>query len=146
MSELLLDSFLSQRFVSTMYILILLDYGQSVVDSHILTGVIWFSHWPEAISIVDISAVTVARVFISNCIAQFGVLAQITTDHTWQFEVYLFYGLSRILSVHHIHMTSSYPTSNGIVEPFHRQLKTTLRASSDPQNVYLSFFSVTVPL
>lgn len=68
------------------------------------------------------STVLVAWAFISNWIARFGVPARITADCGCRFEASLFHELSWILSVPHIHMTSYNPTSNEMVQQFHRQL------------------------
>eukprot|EP00106_Octopus_bimaculoides_P020642 XP_014788084.1 PREDICTED: uncharacterized protein LOC106882042 [Octopus bimaculoides] len=55
-------------------------------------------------------------------------------DRGRQFEAALFCELSRILGVHHICTTSYHPTSNGMMERFHRQLKATLHALPNPQS------------
>lgn len=103
-----------------------------------------FSHWPETIPIAGISAETVAKAFVSSWITGFDIPASVTTDRRRQFEASLFCELSRILGVHYIHTTRYHPSSNEIVERFHRQLKAALRASLG-QNVYLSFFWVVAP-
>lgn len=46
--------------------------------SHILTYVDHFTLWPEAIPIADNSTKTVARAFVSNWMARFGVQVHIT--------------------------------------------------------------------
>lgn len=113
--------------------------------TYILMYIDQFSCWPEAFPLADISAETVAKTFVWTWISRFGLPTRITTDCGWQFEVSLFYELSCILGTHHIQTISYHPTSNEMVECFHRQLKSSLRASYDPVLVRtLMFYWVAV--
>ncbi|BHF83919.1 hypothetical protein SprV_0902706800 [Sparganum proliferum] len=58
----------------------------------------------------------------------------ITTDRVAQFESTLFQTLLNFLGCTHIRTTAYHPAANGMVERFHRQLKTALRAAGDPEN------------
>lgn len=103
--------------------------------TQILTCIDCFSWWLETIPLVDISTKFFARVFISNWVAYFGVPYKITTDHGHQFKaIFLFREILRLLSVHHIHMSSYHPASNGMVRMFYRQLKAALHAIPDLQH------------
>ena len=44
-----------------------------------------FTHWPEAIPIRDIEARTVAKAYVTNWVALFGLPSHITSDHGTQF-------------------------------------------------------------
>ncbi|GAA55185.1 retrovirus-related Pol polyprotein from transposon 412 [Clonorchis sinensis] len=98
--------------------------------THILTCVDRFTRWPMAIPINDTSAENVARTFVDNWIATFGVPATITTDRGPQFTSTLFHDLKRLLGTDHFRTTAYHPAANGMVERFHRQLKASLIASS----------------
>ena len=99
---------------------------------YLLTCVDRFTHWPEAIPIVDIRAETVADAFFSGWIARYGTPATITTDGGAQFESKLWYNLYNQFRIIHNRTTSYHPQSNGMVERFHRQLKAAIMAHESP--------------
>lgn len=55
----------------------------------------------------------------------------LTTDQGTQFESKFFAEISRLSGQHRIHTTVYHPQSNGLVERFHRHLKSALRAAGD---------------
>ena len=93
-----------------------------------------FTRWPEAVPISDISAQTVAEQSLSSWVARFGVPKSITTDRGAQFESNLWKSLMNLLGTEKHRTTSYHPQANGIVERFHRQLKASLKASSNPSH------------
>lgn len=92
-----------------------------------LTCVDWFSIWPEAISISDQEAATVARAFYSNWITRFGTSLRLTTVQGRQFESHLFKQLNELTGTVHFRTTSYHPAANGMVERFHRQVKAAIK-------------------
>ena len=85
-----------------------------------------FTRWPEAIPMPDATVKTCARAFLFNWVARFGVPANISTDRGPQFTARLWDTLVHLLGVR-LHRTCAYhPQANGLVERFHRHLKSAL--------------------
>ena len=95
---------------------------------YLLTVVNRFTRWQEAIPLMDITASSVARAFVSGWISRFGVPAMLTTDRGSQFESGLVKELTSLLGCTRIRTTAYHPSANGLVERFHRQLKPSLTA------------------
>ena len=100
--------------------------------TYILTCIDRFTRWPEAIPITNITAQTVAHAFIQGWISRFGVPSTVTTDRGRQFESALWNQLMQLLGCKRIRTTSYHPAANGLIESFHRQLKTSLKAHPNP--------------
>nr|VZI38242.1 unnamed protein product [Spirometra erinaceieuropaei] len=79
-------------------------------------------------------AETVVKAFVSRWFAMFGAPSTVTTDRGAQFESALFRTLFNFLGCTRIRTTAHHPAANGMVERFHRQLKTALRSVEDPGN------------
>ncbi|CAH8547892.1 unnamed protein product, partial [Schistosoma intercalatum] len=109
--------------------------------TYIFTAVYRFTRWPIACPIKDISAENVAAVFLDRWIANFGVPSTVTSDRGSQFQSHLFNEFTRILGIHHITTTAYHPAANGLVERFHRQLKSSLMVQPD-----VSRWSESLPL
>ena len=99
---------------------------------YLLTCVDRFTHWPEAIPLVDIPAETVADAFFSGWIARFRTPAAITTDRGAQFESKLWDNLCNQYWIVRNCTTSYNPQSNGMVKRFHRQFKASILGHESP--------------
>jgi len=58
---------------------------------------------------------------------RFGIPLRITTDQGRQFEAELFKRLMQLTGSTHLRTTAYHPSANGLVERFHRQLKTAIK-------------------
>ena len=96
--------------------------------SYILTCIERFTHWTEALPLVDYTAATITRTFISGWISCFETPSTITTDCGQQFVSVLWKHLMEQLVSARIRSTAYHSISNGMVEHFHRQLKTAFKA------------------
>ncbi|KAI8434016.1 hypothetical protein MSG28_012167 [Choristoneura fumiferana] len=98
---------------------------------YLLTVVDRFSRLPEVYPIRNIEAETVAHKLFSGWICRYGIPLRITTDQGRQFQSELFSSLSRLCGFQHIHTTAYHPSSNGLVERLHRQLKAALKCHNN---------------
>ena len=96
--------------------------------SYLLTMIDRTSRWPEAVPLSSITAETCARAFISTWVSRFGVPALLTSDQGAQFTSSVLSEVCSILGILRIKTTSFHLQSNGMIERFHRSLKTSLWA------------------
>ena len=67
-------------------------------------------------------------------VSKFGVPINITSDRGRQFISRLWNELTNMLGINTKNTTSFYPQCNGIIERFHRQLKSSLKAKLSDNN------------
>lgn len=94
--------------------------------TYVLTMIDRFSRWPEAVPIIDQTAATVAEAFIDTWVSRYGCPARITVDRGRQFESELFNQITANIGCQHLRTTSYHPQSNGIIERWHRTVKTAI--------------------
>ncbi|GFY33633.1 hypothetical protein TNCV_4593451 [Trichonephila clavipes] len=87
--------------------------------------------WPEVIPTEDMLAETTARALLNGWISRFGTPVTITTDQGTNFESSLMRELTNMMGSHRIHSASYHPQSNGMIERFHRHLKSAIIAHED---------------
>eukprot|EP00731_Ephydatia_muelleri_P009752 Em0005g338a len=102
--------------------------------TYLVTCVDRFSRWPEAIPLSQITADAVAQAFLHGWISCFGVPSTIITDRGRQFEARLWGTLMAFIGSRRARTTAYHPQTNGMVERFHRQLKTALKAQPQPDS------------
>ena len=101
--------------------------------TYLLTCVDRFTRWPEAIPLRNATAEATAAAFLSGWVSRFGVPSVITTDRGANFESSLFHHLLLLLGSCRSRTTSYHPQCNGMVERFHRLLKSAIKAHPTPQ-------------
>ena len=89
-----------------------------------------FTCWPEAIPLPDITTLTCAQALVMHWISRFGVLMDMSSDRSRgsQFTSQLWASISQLLGTKLHHTTAYHPQANGLVERFHRHMKSALRA------------------
>ena len=95
---------------------------------YLLTMIDRATRWVEAVPITQITAESVASAFINAWIARYGVALYIITDRGRQFESEIFTHLSQLIGFHRLRSTAYHPQTNGMVERFHRTLKSAIMA------------------
>lgn len=97
---------------------------------YLLTCIDRYTKWAEAIPLADIRAETVASAFVSLWISRFGVPLEIISDQGKQFESRLFRQLAKLCGSRVKHTTPYHPQTNGLVERWHRTLKSAIRCTN----------------
>jgi transposase InsO family protein len=103
-------------------------------NQFILTIVDHFSKWGEAIPLANHTAPVVAKALMVHVFSRFGTPLQLLTDRGPEFESQLFAQLMKWLEVDKLRTTAYKPSTNGVVERFHRTLNSMLgKVVSDSQ-------------
>ena len=76
----------------------------------------------------DATAESCASTLLNGWVSRFGVPTTITSDQGQQFESHLWRALMNLLGSTRNRTTAYHPQANGMVERFHRHLKTGLKA------------------
>ncbi|GFV71187.1 retrovirus-related Pol polyprotein from transposon 412 [Trichonephila clavipes] len=95
---------------------------------YLLTIIDPFSRWPAAIAIPDMQAKTICSAIFDTWISRFGCPPLSTSDQGTQMRSSMYAEFTRMLGTEKIKTTTYHPKSNGIVECFHRHLKSAIKA------------------
>ncbi len=101
---------------------------QSQGFSYLLTIVDRFTRWPDAYPLHKTDSISCAKSLL-KWISRYGVPTDITSDRGTSFVNQLWSALCNLYGTKLHHSTSYHPQSNGLVERFHRHLKSALTAS-----------------
>ena len=101
---------------------------QSQGFTYLFTIVDRFTHWPEAVPLMDMTTLSCARALIATWITRFGVPTHISSDRGSQITYELWTAFGQLLGNQYHHTTAYYPQANGLVERFHCHLKSSLHA------------------
>ena len=95
-------------------------------NQYILTIVDHFSKWAEAVPIRNHTAPTVAKALMVHVFYRYGMPDQLLTDRGTEFESELFSQLMNWLEIDKLRTTAYKPSTNGVVERFHKTLNSML--------------------
>ena len=102
--------------------------------SYLLTIVDRFTRWPEAYPLPDMTTSTIVNTFVSQYVSRFGVPDTMTTDQGRQFESRFFNELLLSFGINRIRTTAYHPQANGLVERFHRHIKSCFKCLERPSD------------
>lgn len=92
-------------------------------NKYILTFMDYFTRYSEAIAVPDIKAETVARAFVEQVVCRHGCPEKLLTDRGTNFMSEVFKEVCSLLQTKQLHTASYAPSTNGLIERFHRTLK-----------------------
>ena len=93
---------------------------------YIVTLVDHFSKWAEAFPVRNHTAQTVARILFDNVFSRMGMPRRILTDQGAEFESTLFAQLCSLMDIAKVRTTPYRPSTNAVVERFHKTLNSVL--------------------
>ena len=105
-----------------------IDLVGPIGNLHILTVIDYYTSYPEAIVLSDISSQSVIGELM-KIFARFGYPLEVVTDNGRQFVAHLFEDFLETCGIKHIRASPYYPKSNGKIDGFHRYLKKAFRSA-----------------
>lgn len=103
---------------------------------YLFTIVDRYTRFVQAIPLKDASADSVCSAFLHGWVAYMGVPVYLQSDHGSCFMSQKFQALLRMLGIQHLLGSAYKPSTQGLVERVHRQLKDSLRMCEDSHNWY----------
>lgn len=102
-------------------------------NRYILVVSDYFTKWTGAYAIPDHMAQTVADVFVTEFVSQWGMPLKIHTDRGTEFESRLFVAMTELLGDEKTRTCPYHPQSDGVIERFNETLLNMLSAVVDGQ-------------
>ena len=103
-------------------------------NKYLLTFIDHFTKYVEAFPIPDQTAETCARVYATQIIARHGTGSTLITDQGRSFISSFFKDTCKMLGIRRVNTSSYHPSSNGMIERWHRSLHTGLSHYIDSAN------------
>jgi transposase InsO family protein len=103
------------------------DIVGPIDDKYIVTYIDYYSSYPEAVVVTDISSQNIIRV-LSLIFSRFGYPEEIVSDNGKQFVSSKFQIFLKSCGIKRVRCSPYYPRSNGKIERFHRYLKKNLKS------------------
>ena len=91
-------------------------------NRYVIVFMDYFTKWPEAIGIPDMTAETVTNVFITHWVSKYGVPYEIHSDQGRNFEAAVFKQMLNVLGSGKTRTTALHPRCDGLVERHNRTL------------------------
>ena len=91
-------------------------------NKHLIVIVDYFSRWPVAIPVPDLSMLTWVRCFTEHFIVTYGCPERLVSDRGGQFVGDLAMALYRYFRIHKNSTTAYHPMSNGLAERFNQTI------------------------
>ena len=95
-------------------------------NKYVLLVADYFTKWPEAYSLPNQEAITVAKVLVKEYICRFGVPLEIHSDQGRNFESNVFQEMCSLLGIRKTRTTPLHPQSDDMVERINRTLEAQL--------------------
>lgn len=96
--------------------------------SHLLTVMDRYSRWPEVFPLQSTTSAVCAQQFLLGWVARYGLPVHISSDRGPQFISSLWEHMAQTLGIKVRRTTAYNPEANGLLERWHRSLKSSLRA------------------
>ena len=87
--------------------------------------------WPEAFTIPDQKAETIAKLFVKNIVCRHGIPEELLSDHGANFLSTLIQEVCQLLGVEKINTSGYHPQTDGLVEKFNSTLISMIAKSCD---------------
>ena len=100
-----------------------IQFPKSVAgNKYAVVFVDYLTKWPEVFAVKDQTALTIAKLLMTEIVPRHGVPSELLSDRGTSFLSSLMYELYRLLGIKKINTTAYHPQTEGLVERFNRTL------------------------